>query len=263
MIKYLHKSQIITKPHISSGEYIAYRQSLGKQNKFGIVFLGGFMSDMNGTKANFLENYCKERNYNFIRFDYFGHGVSSGKFTDGTISIWLNNVLDIIDNLTNYPLILVGSSMGGWLMLLAALKRPLIVKGLVGISAAPDFTKNLIWNALSGQQRQELLSNKIIHIESEFSDTPYPISLNLILDGRKHLLLNKDINITCPIRLLHGALDKDVPAMFSKKLIEKLKSKDARLTISEISGHRFCDENELMLIKENLEEIILNFVTFC
>src|ERR1700675_1498312 len=136
------------------GATIAYRRLLGAAP--GIVFLGGFRSDMTGTKALFLEDYCRRRGQAFVRFDYFGHGASSGDVAQGTIGRWREDAIAIIDSLTTGPQILVGSSMGGWAMLLAALARPGRIAGLVGIAGAPDFTEELLWPRLSPAQRQTI-----------------------------------------------------------------------------------------------------------
>lgn len=243
---------------LSSGDYIAYHQIKGKPNQPGIIFLGGFMSDMTGTKATALENFCRLHDYSFIRFDYFGHGQSSGKFIEGTIGRWKDNVLTIIDQLTTGPQILIGSSMGGWLMLLAALARPKRVHALIGIASAPDFTETLIWNILSENQKKQLADTGLFHLSSDYSEHPYPISKALIEEGRQHLLLHQRIPIHIPVRLFHGKLDHDVPATISQNLYDQLLSKDKNLTLIDQGDHRLSSPSDLELIYKTLQTFINN-----
>ena len=242
---------------IENNQFLAYHKHKGKKNNIGVVFLGGLMSDMNGTKALGVESFCKKEDIDFIRFDYIGHGSSSGKFTDGTITIWKNNVLSILDNLTKGKQILVGSSLGGWLMLLATLARKEKIAGLVGIASAADFTENLIWDQLNEKQKEELLQKSIYNLESDYDDTPYPITKNLIEDGRKNLLLNDKINIDCPVRLLHGEKDLDVPSKISKDIADKLTSDDIELTLIEDGDHRMSTDENIALLCDKLEELIV------
>lgn len=169
-------------------DFLSFKQYKAKEpKKYGVIFLGGFKSDMEGTKAIALHNWCEEKDIDFVRFDYFGHGNSSKNFSDCTIGEWLENSIKIIDEVAhNKKQILVGSSMGGWLMLLLALKRQERVAGMVGIAAAPDFTEELIWDRLSDIQKEELLSGK----EVETSPENF-VSKNLIFEARDHILLKK------------------------------------------------------------------------
>jgi pimeloyl-ACP methyl ester carboxylesterase len=241
---------------LSPNNYIAYHKTEGKQNKPTVIFLGGFMSDMTGNKAMALEKFCKDETYSFIRFDYLGHGQSSGKFTDGTISIWLDNVLSVIDNLTKGPLILVGSSMGGWLMLLATLARMDRVVGLIGVAPAPDFTENLIWEKLSDVAKAELTEKGSFNLNSEYAEIPYPITLDLIEDGRKNFVLKNKININCPIRLLHGMQDIDVPASLSIQLSELLTTDNICVNLIQNGDHRMSEPEHLELLCDTLKEMI-------
>src|SRR5215510_15992634 len=191
---------------------LAYRR-LGARagdGRPGIVFLSGFASDMTGTKGTALAAWAQERGQMFLRFDYSGHGQSSGRFRDGTIGRWTADALAVIDTLTTGPQILVGSSMGGWIMLLAALARHDRIAGLVGIAAAPDFTEDLMWDRMSAAQREALARDGVIHQPSKYAEAQYEIGRALIEDGRRHLLLRGRIDIRCPIRLLHGMADPDV-----------------------------------------------------
>jgi pimeloyl-ACP methyl ester carboxylesterase len=239
------------------GEYIAYRQLNSKLNsELGIIFLGGFMSDMTGTKALALQQFCFEQEINFIRFDYFGHGASSGKFTDGTIGKWRQNVIDVIDRLACPSTILVGSSMGGWLMLLAALARPERVKGLVGIASAPDFTETLIWDMLPETKQKALWENGLITLPSDYCSGSYPITRALIEEGRSHLLLQNPIPLTCPVTLLHGMQDQDVPFQTSIRLAEMLASTQVKVTLLKSSDHRMSEPEQLAMLRESVKEMV-------
>lgn len=241
---------------LPNGDFIAYRKHEGKKNHTGILFLGGFMSDMDGTKATALHEYCVKHDYPFVRFDYFGHGQSSKKFTECTIGIWKQNVLDVLDILTNGKQIIVGSSMGGWLMLLAALARPEKVEALVGIAAAPDFTEDLIWDEFTTTQQEELQSNGFINLKSEYGDQPYPITMELIEEGRKHLLLQDTINIQCPVRLIHGLLDKDVPSSLSTRLAMQLASSDVKIELVENGDHRMSTPENIEILCNTIETVM-------
>ncbi len=211
----------------------------------GIVFLGGFMSDMTGGKALALETHAKARGQAFVRFDYLGHGASSGRFEDGTIGRWADDAVAVLDNLSEGPQILVGSSMGGWIMLLAALARPERVAGLIGIAAAPDFTQTLMWDAFGPDIRAALRRDGIYRQPSDYGEAPYPITLGLIEDGRQHLIMDKPIPITCPVRLIHGTADGDVPYTLSLDLMDKLESADVEVTLVKDGGHRLSEPQDL------------------
>lgn len=238
--------------------FLAYQKYQAKQtNKYGLIFLGGFKSDMNGTKAKAISEYAEENDYDFIRFDYFGHGQSSGNFIDGTIGTWLNNTLEIIDNLTdNKPQILIGSSMGGWIMLLSALARPKKIAKLIGLAAAPDFTENLIWNHLSNAQKELIEKDGEFFFSNEFCEDAYPISFNLIKDGRKNLLLNHKIALDIPIHLIHGMNDKDVPYNTSIKIAEQVISTKVEIQLLKQSGHRLSSAGELEVIYQAITKFI-------
>lgn len=211
---------------------------------------------MGGTKAMALQDYCEKQGYTYVRFDYFGHGQSSLKFTDGTIGTWKQNVLDVLDHLTKGPQILVGSSMGGWLMLLAALERPERVAGLVGIASAPDFTKDLIWDLLAPDTQHRLKNEGVYSLESEYGNAPYPITYQLIEEGNRHLVLHKPLPIRCPVRLLHGMQDKDVSYTLSSYLLEQLESEDAQLLIIKNADHRMSTPENIRLLCAKIEEML-------
>jgi pimeloyl-ACP methyl ester carboxylesterase len=221
----------------------------------GIVFLGGFRSDMTGTKALFLEDYCRRRGRAYVRFDYFAHGQSSGNFANGTISRWRDDAVAVIDSLTEGPQILVGSSMGGWIMVLAALARAVRVAALVGIAAAPDFTTDLLPNRLSDAQQLELNETGRIVLASSYDPAGYLYTKALVDDGNRNLVLREAIPLACPVRLLHGMADESVPWRQSLKLAERLHSHDVALTLIKDGGHRLSRDEDLARLARVLDEL--------
>ena len=214
----------------------------------GLMFLGGFMSDMTGSKALALEDFARRRGQGFLRFDYRGHGASSGQFAEGTIGAWLADAEAVLDRLTEGPQILVGSSMGGWIMLLLALRRPDRVAGLIGIAAAPDFTETLIGPRSTDELRAAMARDGYVLYPSAYSEEPYVITARLIEEGRDHLLLGGPIPIACPVHLLQGMADPDVPWRTAVKLAEALVSEDVQITMLKATGHRFSEPHELALL---------------
>jgi pimeloyl-ACP methyl ester carboxylesterase len=200
---------------------------------------------MGGTKATALDAFCTERGQGFLRFDYLGHGQSSGDFRDGTIGRWLQDALAVIDHLTEGPQLLVGSSMGSWIALLAARARPQRVAGLIGIAAAPDFTEDLMWKAVDEEDRERLRRDGVIDQTSRYGPTPYPITLRLIEDGRSHLLLREPIAVNRPVRLLHGMADPDVPWRTALAIAERLTSQDVVVTLIKDGDHRLSRAEDL------------------
>jgi pimeloyl-ACP methyl ester carboxylesterase len=216
-----------------------------------VVFLPGFKSDMTGEKATALAQHCAEAGRAMLRFDYSGHGASGGRFEDGTIGRWRDDALAAIDGLTAGQLVLVGSSMGGWIALLTALARPERVAGLIGIAAAPDFTEALMWEAMTFEERARLMQNGVLHQPSQYGD-PYPITRALIEDGRAHLLLNAPIPLACPVRLLHGQRDPDVPWEMALRIAERLESDDVQITLVKDGDHRLSRPSDLALLRRTL-----------
>ncbi|MCW8890816.1 MAG: alpha/beta hydrolase, partial [Sedimenticola sp.] len=188
---------------LQSGKQIAFYKTEGAEPT--VVFFGGFKSDMTGTKAVAFEQWCQKHKRAFIRFDYSGHGQSSGNFESGTIGEWLDDALAVIDQLTRGEIILVGSSMGGWLSLLATLARPERIQALITLACATDFTQRLLMPMFSEGQKQQLQSQGSVMIPCDYDDQqPYPITLTLLEEGNHHLLLDGPIPIHCPVRLFHG-----------------------------------------------------------
>ncbi|MCG8359086.1 MAG: alpha/beta hydrolase [Kiloniellales bacterium] len=236
------------------GMTIAYHKSSGLAP--GIVFLGGFMSDMTGTKATALEAYARARGRAFLRFDYRGHGQSSGDFTEGTIGLWAEDAIAALDELTEGPQVLVGSSMGGWIMLLTALARPERVAGMVGIAAAPDFTEDLMWQRYAPEIRTTLEREGIYEEPSEYSDEPYRITMKLIEDGRRHLLLRAPIPLTCPLRLIHGTADAAVPWETSLRIMERIESEDVEVTLVKEGDHRLSEPHDLHRLEAVIDGLV-------
>lgn len=225
------------------GTAIAYHAKAGKSP--GVMFCGGFMSDMTGTKATALERHCMNTGRAFVRFDYQGHGQSSGAFSDGTVGRWTEDALAILDEVASGPQIVVGSSMGGWIMLLMALARSERVAGLVGIAAAPDFVVRM-WEEFSDDVKRQLETEGVYARPSQYSDDPYQITMRLIEDGRRHCLLDKKpIAITCPVRLLHGMQDPDVPWRHSLTVAEALASDDVIVTLVKNGDHRLSEPADI------------------
>jgi pimeloyl-ACP methyl ester carboxylesterase len=236
------------------GVSIAYHSTPGKSP--GVMFCGGFMSDMTGGKALALEAFCRARGQAFVRFDYAGHGQSSGRFEDGTIGGWTEDALAVLDRVAQGPQVIVGSSMGGWVAINLALARPDRLKALVGIAAAPDFTEDLIWHDLPPEAKMMLETDGVVYERSEYDDKPYPITMNLIHEARDHLRLRGEIAIDAPVRLLHGLLDADVPWKRSLMLAEKLRTPDVRVVLVKDGDHRLSREQDLALLTRTVEELI-------
>jgi pimeloyl-ACP methyl ester carboxylesterase len=220
-----------------------------------IVFLPGFRSDMTGDKATALTAFCAERGLGMLRFDYSGHGASSGDFLDGTIGAWVADALAAIDALTSGPLVLVGSSMGGWIALLAAISRPERVAALVGIAAAPDFTQRLMWEAMTPAQHATLERDGVLHVPSLYGE-PTPITLKLIREGAGHLVLTAPIPIHCPMRLLHGQADPDVPWELALRIAERVETSDVRVILVKDGDHRLSRPADLDLLRQTVAGLI-------
>lgn len=223
---------------------IAYHHTPGKGP--GVMFLTGFKSDMQGGKALALEAFCKERGHAFTRFDYSGHGESSGSFEDGSIGEWADDAVAVLDHVAEGPQILVGSSMGGWMMLLTALARPTRVCGLVGIAAAPDFTRDLIPQALNDHQKADLESTGYCEIPNCYDDEePYKIGKKLLDEGNNHILLDAEIPLDMPVRLIHGLLDEDVPWQTAQKIMDKIRSTDVEVQFVKSGDHRLSEPHDI------------------
>jgi pimeloyl-ACP methyl ester carboxylesterase len=220
-----------------------------------VMFLTGFRSDMTGAKALHLERHCAQRGQGFLRFDYRGHGASGGRFEDGCIGDWRDDALTMLDEVVSEPVVLVGSSMGGWIMLLAALARPERVRGLVGLAAAPDFTRELIATRLTAGNLATLERDGVLLAPSEYGD-PLPITRRLLEDGERHLLLDRPIPLRCPVHLLHGQLDPDVPWQTSLRLAARLESAAVTVELVKDGDHRLSREEDLRRVAAALDRVL-------
>lgn len=222
----------------------------------GLVWLGGFKSDMTGTKARALADWAAAHGRALLRFDYFAHGASSGAFAEATVGRWLDDALAAFDQLTTGPQVLVGSSMGGWIALLVALARPERVKALTLIAPAPDFTEELMWKGFSDEVRAALLADGVYRRPSEYDDEPYEITMRLIEEGRAHLLLGQPIPLTLPVRILQGMADPDVPWTHAMRLVEALASADVTIHLSKTGDHRLSTPGDIARLTRTIETLL-------
>ncbi len=238
------------------GRRIAYR--LTKGDGPCVVFLGGFRSDMDGTKAVHLEAWARRCGRAYLRFDYSGHGRSSGDFEDGCIGDWTDDAATALSELIGGSVVLVGSSMGGWiaLNLVTKLKGKLRIRGFVGIAAAPDFTEDSLWEGFSEAQRRRLIEKGQVALPSDYSDEPYVITRRLIEDGRENLVLRRPLSLPFPVRLLHGTADGDVEVSVAMRLLTHAEGNDIRLTLVKDADHRFSSQKCLKLIEVSVEEVL-------
>ncbi len=236
------------------GRRIAYKATPGKAP--GVVFLGGFRSDMQGTKAQFLQDWAEAEGRAFLRFDYSGHGCSSENFLDGAIGDWAADAMAVVAGLTEGRQVLVGSSMGGWIALLLARAMPDKVAGMVGIAAAPDFTEDSMWAGFTEAQREEMALDGQVALPSDYSDDPYIITRRLIEEGREHLVLRTPLALPFPVRLLQGTADEDVPVSVALRLFDHVTGGDIRLTLVKGADHRFSTPDCLALIRAALEQVL-------
>ncbi len=232
-----------------AGAQLAWRRLPGRTP--AAVFLPGYRSDMGGDKAQMLWSLCRARGQAMLLFDYSGHGASGGAFADGTVGRWTADALAAIDALTDGPLVLVGSSMGGWIGLLAALARPDRVAGFVGVAAAPDFTEALMWDSMMPAERAALRRDGVLHVPSAYGE-PTPVTFALIEDGRRHLLMGAPIPLRCPVRLLHGQADADVPWETALHLASRLEGRDVQVLLVKDGEHRLSRPGDLALLRAAL-----------
>lgn len=246
--------------HINvAGRRIALRRTPGKGP--AVIWLGGFRSDMLSTKASVLADWAARTGQAMVRFDYSGHGESGGAFEDGTISDWLEDALAVIREAGGEAPILVGSSMGGWLALLAA--RALKAEGkklssLVLIAPAADFTEDLMWNGFPEHVRAAILNEGVYRHPSEYSEEPTPITRALIEDGRRHIILDASFSTGAPVRILQGMQDPDVPWAHAMRLVEHLAEDDVTMTLIKDGDHRLSRPEDLEMLVKVVESAALN-----
>jgi pimeloyl-ACP methyl ester carboxylesterase len=228
----------------------------------GLIWLGGFNSDMRGTKALALDEWAAKNDRACVRFDYSGHGESGGAFIDGTIGRWLEESVAVFEQFCRGPQVVIGSSMGGWMALLLAraiasrATAAASLAGLVLIAPAPDFTEQLMWNGFSPDIREEILTKGVWMRPSEYGDgTPYPITRALIEEGRNHLLLGSAIEVGCPVRILQGAQDPDVPWQHAFALAHRLPAEDVVMTMIQDGDHRLSRPQDIARILAAVAEI--------
>ncbi|MEM7723569.1 MAG: alpha/beta hydrolase [Pseudomonadota bacterium] len=236
-----------------AGRQIAYHRFSGRRP--GVVFLGGLRSDMTGTKAVHLEAWCRRTGREFLRFDYSGHGQSSGNFTDGCIGDWAEDAAEIIGAQTEGPQVLVGSSMGGWISLLMAKRMPERLCGLVTIAAAPDFTEDGMWAEFTADEKRQVMEEGQIALPSEYGE-PMVITRRLIEDGRNQFVLREPLRLDVPVRMLQGTADADVPMDVALRLLAHLDGDDIRLELVKGADHRFSDDACLATITRAVGEVL-------
>ncbi len=239
------------------GQKLAYvktpPQEIAKAMPY-VLFLGGFKSDMTGTKAIFLEQHCHARGIGFVRFDYTGHGASEGRFEDGTISQWTDDAQDILDHVIDGDAVLVGSSMGGWIALNLLLRNQSRIRGVVGIAAAPDFTKE-IEPRMTRKQLREFHKKGKISVPSAYGE-PYVYTRALIEDGQQHFLLDREHKITVPLFLLQGVLDDAVPWETALLIHKKFDGPIKDVTIITDGDHRLSRPQDLEMLGETLDDML-------
>ena len=235
------------------GRRIAYHRRAGRGP--GVVFLGGFKSDMGGTKALHLQDWAEATGRAFLRFDYSGHGESSGAFLDGAIGDWFEDAMAVVQTLTTGPQVLVGSSMGGWIALLLARALPGRVAGLVGVAAAPDFTEDSMWAGFTPAQRAALAEEGRVVLPSDYDPAGYVITRRLIEEGRGRLVLRDPLPLRFAVRLLQGTADTDVPPAVALRLLDHATGPDIRLTLVKGADHRFSTPDCLALIERAVAEV--------
>lgn len=243
---------------LEDGRDIAYhrtRPSESGRGFPGIVFLGGYASDMTGTKALFLEGWARERGRAYLRFDYTGHGASSGDFATGCVGDWAEDAAVTLERLTEGRQVLIGSSMGGWIACLLARRMPERIAALVGIAAAPDFTSELMEPDMSDADRSALRERGRIEHPNPYGPEPTIYTRKLMEDGARNSVFAEPLPAPFPVRLLHGTADADVPTWLGLKLLEHLDGADARLTLARGADHRFSGETELALLGRTLDEL--------
>ena len=236
------------------GRRLAFRHNPASAGKLTFVWMCGFKSDISGTKVLRLEDWANRTGHGFLAFDYSGHGESDGAFEDGTVSQWRDDALAAIDSQTDGPLVIVGSSMGGWMALLAALARPDRVKGLVLVAPAPDFTEKLMWPEFPAEAQAEIMEQGFTLRPSDY-DEPYTITRALIEDGRKWQVLDKPIAFDGPVRILQGMQDADVPWTHAARLVDALTASDLTITLIKDGDHRLSREQDIARLLATCDEV--------
>ena len=236
------------------GRRLAYHRTEGRGP--WIVFLGGLKSDMQGTKAVFLEDWARRQGRAFLRFDYSGHGDSSGDFAEGCIGDWAEDTAAAVAALTEGPVLPVGSSMGGWQALLLARAQPERLAGLVTIAAAPDFTEDGYWAGFTEAQKRQMAETGQVELPSDYME-PYVVTRRMIDDGRRQLVLRAPLALPFPVRFLQGTADTAVSVATAVRLLEHATGPDLQLRLVKDADHRFSDERCLALLVKAVEEVLM------
>ena len=247
------KSSFIKIKHLKIHYILKNRKRYG--SNFSVVFLCGYRSDLNGKKAIFIEKLQKKIGFEYLRYEYSGHGKSEGKVEERNLSNWIEESITIIDQKTIYPVILIGSSMGGWISLLIGNKIKNRLAGIIGIATAPDFTMDILKN-MSRKEKLFYKKNQFIVKKSQYDKNGYSFSREFIEDSKKYYLLNKKNKYSCSIQLLYGRKDKSVKYSSQIKLLNAIKSKEISLTISDSSDHSMSSNSDLALIENSLNKIL-------
>ena len=237
------------------GTKLAYELISSPSATFNVMFLGGFRSDMMGSKAEMLAHHAAELGYHFLRFDYRGHGQSQGNFAEYGIADWLDDALEMYKILPSLPTILIGSSMGGYLALLMARQHLDHLCGLIGIAAAPDFTELLMWPKLSPSQQQDIMNNGGVAIPTPYDDEPYWISQTLIEQGRNLLILDQPKQLGVPTHFIQGGCDEDVPPNWPEKIRSSILDTDVVITMICDGDHRLSRDSDLFILRQSLLHI--------
>lgn len=231
---------------------LAYRRDAGRVP--GVLWLGGFHSNMDGIKAKAISAWARKSGRACLRFDYSGHGLSAGAFRDGTISLWRDDALAVLDELAEGPQVIVASSMGGWIATLLAHARPERIAAMLLIAPAPDFTEAIAWTQMPPKIRREIMEKGFWMRPSDYEE-PYPITRALIEDGRRNLVLDKPLRLKFPVRILHGEADKDVPWEHGYRLLDVMNG-DVNFTLVKDGDHRLSSPDHLKLIEDSLDGLV-------
>lgn len=237
---------------------LAYVHTQGDENHPAIVFLGGYKSDMQGTKATHLEHFCISQGLEYLRLDYSGHGASGGQFVDGTIGQWADDASAVISHVIGgkRPIILIGSSMGGWIAMILTGRGMFNVTALIGIAAAPDFTRDMFNHRLNDEQRAAIMQNGRVEIPNDYSDEPYILTKALFDDGQEHFVLDGRVTIKTPMHLLQGKMDKDVPWQWAENTAAHFGHDTVKITYIDDGNHSLSRPEDL----EILERAVMDFV---
>ena len=250
------RSKYFTTSHKRKIKYLFIK----KNSQITIIFFHGFMSNMIGAKPTAIQKFCRKQKLNFLKFEYSGHGKSTGKFINGNISKWTSDAKQLIKSKIkkNKNLFFIGSSMGSWIALNLFPYFKKQIKGFIGISSAPEFLEELMWKKFNKKIKKTIMDKKIYHLEQD--EFTYPITKQLIIDGRKNKVLNNKINLKIPIVLFHGTNDKVVPLNFSRKILKICKKSKKKLIVVKNGDHSLSKKNDLKKIYNELNHMTKDYL---